>query len=208
MNESWNVSVDNSSRTKANWSVKNCSLRKQSTNWQSTAARARNSKRWRKWRPATLATNPGHTAFMFFPRSWHVVMGTAVTRILRCVARDHYFSVRNGRLMTRHEQSLKAHEHTSNSSRLMSISQNSWAIAEKPWANSSWKLLMRISKSSWALMRTHEDSWVPHEDSWVPHEVLMRKKFLATFFCKGRHRASYLTWSLEDVPVGIGLLGK
>ena len=61
-----------------------------------------------------------------------------------------------------HEQSLKSHEQ-----------------------NSSWKMLMRISKSSWALMRTHEDSWVPHEDSWVPHEVLMRKKFLATFFCKG-----------------------
>ena len=186
MNESWNVSVDNSSRTKTSWSVKNCSLRKQSTNWQSTAARARNSKRWRKWRPATLATNPGHTAFMFFPAletRRHGNRGYADFKVrgtwpwLLCEewkTHDSTWAIPQKLTSTRairqdswaflktHEQSLKSHEQ-----------------------NSSWKMLMRISKSSWALMRTHEDSWVPHEDSWVPHEVLMRKKFLATFFCKG-----------------------
>ena len=167
MNESWNVSVDNSSRTKTSWSVKNCSLRKQSTNWQSTAARARNSKRWRKWRPATLATNPGHTAFMFFPRSWHVVMGTAVTRILRCVTRDHDFSVRNGRLMTRHEQSLKSsraheqfvktHEHFS---KLMS---NHWkAMSKIPREKCSWGF-QNPHEPSWGLMRTHEFLMRTHE---------------------------------------------
>ena len=182
MNESWNVSVDNSSRTKTNWSVKNCSLRKPSEHKLTKyAARARNSKRWRKWRPATLATNPGHTAFMFFPRSWHVVMGTAVTRILRCVARDHDFSVRNGRLMTRHEQSLKAHEHTSNSSRLMSISQNSWAIAEKPWAkflvktaHEDFKILMSPHEDSWGLMSS---SWGLMSSSWGPHEEKIPRDF-------------------------------
>ena len=178
MNESWNVSVDNSSRTKTSWSVKNCSLRKQSTNWQSTAARARNSKRWRKWRPATLATNPGHTAFMFFPRSWHVVMGTAVTRILRCVSRDQDFSVRNGRLMTRHEQSLKSsraheqfvktHEHFS---KLMS---NHWkAMSKIPREKCSWGF-QNPHEPSWGLMSS---SWGLMSSSWGPHEEKIPRDF-------------------------------
>ena len=56
-----------------------------------------------------------------FLRSSQVVTETAVTWIFRCVTRDHRYPVRNGRLMTRHEQSVKAHEHTSNSSILMII---------------------------------------------------------------------------------------
>ena len=104
---------------------------------------------------------------MFFPRSWHVVMGTAVTRILRCVARDHDFSVRNGRLMTRHEQSLKSsraheqlvktHEHFS---KLMS---NRWkAMSKIPREKCSWGF-QNPHEPSWGLMRTHEFLMRTHE---------------------------------------------
>ena len=79
------------------------------------------------------------------------------------------------------------------SSSTRAIRQDSWAFLKtheqslkRHEQNSSWKLLMRISKSSWALMRTHEFLM-------KTHEFLMRKKFLATFFCKGKHRR-------EEVP--------
>ena len=146
MNKFSNLSVDNSNRAKKNSSVKKCRAQ---TEHKLTKQRA---KRWRKWWPATFATNPGYTAFMFFPRWWHVVMGTAITGILRCVARHSDCSVRNGRLMTRHKQSFKAHGHTCNSSRfkiLMSPHEFLMRTRECSWVssggkNASWLFFVRV----------------------------------------------------------------
>ena len=174
MNESWSLSVDNSNRTKTNWSVKNCSSVRASANRTQTdkvlqqdceergIQNDEENGGQRCW-PRTQAIPRS----CFSPRSSDVVMGAAVTRILRCVARDHDFSVRSGRLMTRHEQSLKAHEHTSNSSRLTSFSQNSWAIAVKPWA----KFLVKTAHEDFQILTS------PREDSWVPHEEKIPRDF-------------------------------
>ena len=76
-----------------------------------------------------------------------------------------------------HEQS---HKRTSNSSRLKIISQNSWAITQKPWA----KFLMKTA-CWWEFQYPREPSWGLMSSSWEltsPHEFFHEEKIPRDLF--------------------------
>ena len=168
MNESWNVSVGHSMQQNED-KLKCEELQLAQTEHKLTkySSKSGKFKTMRKWRPATLATNSGHTAFMFFRAlvaRRHGNRGYADFKVrgawpwLLCEEwKTHDSTWAIPQSSRAHEQFVKTHEHFS---KLMS---NRWkAMSKIPRENCSWGF-QNPHEPSWGLMRTHEFLMRTHE---------------------------------------------
>ena len=181
MNESWNVSVDNSSRTKTNWKCEELQLAQTEhklTKYSSRSAKFKTMKKMatsdvghepRPYRvhvfPALVARRHGNRGHADFKVRGHVTM----TSLWEWKTHDSTWAIPQS--SRAHEQFVKTHEHFS----------NSWAIAEKPWAkflvktaHEDFKILMSPHEDSWGLMSS---PWRLMSSSWGPHEEKIPRDF-------------------------------